>query len=75
MIPSPISVDASVLLKWYLSEDEPFRDRALLLFERFWAGQVRIFLPETLKGIPDRNLSGNSQAYLIASGDVLLITD
>ncbi len=39
-------VDASVLLKWYLHEDEPHRDRALLLFDRFRSGGVRILVPE-----------------------------
>ena len=41
-----IVVDASVLLKWYLNEDEPHRTQALLLFERFRSGKVRILLPE-----------------------------
>ncbi len=38
--------DPSVLLKWYLSEDEPYRTHALLLFNRFRTGKVRILLPE-----------------------------
>ena len=39
-------VDASVLLKWYLSDDEPYRKQAFLLFDRFARGEVRIVLPD-----------------------------
>jgi predicted nucleic acid-binding protein len=41
-----VVADASVLLKWYLSEGEANRDQALLLFDRFRSGKVRILLPE-----------------------------
>lgn len=41
-----VVADASVLLKWYLHEGEPYRNRAMLLFDRFRAGQVRILIPE-----------------------------
>ncbi len=38
--------DASVLLKWYLHENERYRTQALLLFDRFRSGRLRILLPE-----------------------------
>ena len=38
--------DASVLLKWYLHVDEPFRYQAMLLYERFTRGEVLLFLPD-----------------------------
>lgn len=41
-----VVADASVLLKWYLDENEPYRNQALLLFDRFRSGKVRILLPE-----------------------------
>lgn len=41
-----VVADASVLLKWYLREDEPCRQQAILLHERFIRGAVRIVLPE-----------------------------
>ena len=41
-----VVADASVLLKWYLGEDEPHRLQALLLLDRFRTGVVRILLPE-----------------------------
>ncbi len=39
-------IDASVLLKWYLHEDEPWRKQAILLRDRFFRGEVRIVLPD-----------------------------
>jgi predicted nucleic acid-binding protein len=41
-----VVADASVLLKWYLHEDEPHRAQALQLFAQFRSGRVRILLPE-----------------------------
>ena len=41
-----VVADASVLLKWYLHEDEPCRLQAMLLHNRFVRGEVRIVLPE-----------------------------
>lgn len=41
-----VVADTSVLLKWYLSENEPYREQALLLFDRFSHGEVRILLPD-----------------------------
>ena len=41
-----VVADASVLLKWYLGDNEPGRIQALLLLDRFRSGKVRILLPE-----------------------------
>jgi len=41
-----IVADTSVLLKWFLHSDEPYREQALLLFGRFKSGDLRILLPE-----------------------------
>ncbi len=41
-----VVADVSVLLKWYLREDEPCRQQAILLHDRFVGGEVRIVLPE-----------------------------
>lgn len=46
MTPGFVVADASVLLKWYLSDDEPYRRQALLLLHRFSRGEVRILLPD-----------------------------
>jgi predicted nucleic acid-binding protein len=39
-------LDASVLVKWFLHENEPDRERALALRDRHIAGQSTIIIPE-----------------------------
>lgn len=39
-------IDASVLVKWFLHENEPDRERALALRDRHIAGQSTIIIPE-----------------------------
>jgi predicted nucleic acid-binding protein len=41
-----VVADASVLLKWYLHDNEPSRHQAMLLYDRFVRGDLRIVLPE-----------------------------
>jgi predicted nucleic acid-binding protein len=39
-------IDASVLVKWFLHENEPDRERSLALRDRHVAGQSTIIIPE-----------------------------
>jgi len=41
-----VVADASVLLKWYLHDNEPSHHQAMLLYDRFVMGELRIVLPE-----------------------------
>lgn len=46
MICDYVVADASVLLKWYLHDNEPSRQQAMILHDRFVRGELRIVLPE-----------------------------
>ena len=41
-----VVVDTSVLLKWFLPGDEEYQAQALKLRERFFNGELKVFLPE-----------------------------
>jgi predicted nucleic acid-binding protein len=69
-----IIADASVLLKWYLHHNEPYRAQALLLFDRFRSGEVRILLPElALYELGNRliRLSGSGWQLFADAADLL----
>ena len=71
-----VVADASALLKWYLSEDEPYRDQALLLLDRFRSGNIRILLPELALYELGNRLIRLSESGLQLFADVVdLLTD
>ncbi len=71
-----VVADASVLLKWYLSEAEADREQALLLFDRFRTGKVRILLPELALYELGNRLAGLPEIGLRLFADALdLLTD
>jgi len=39
-------VDTSVLLKWFLPGDEEYQDQAFKLRDRFFKGELTVFVPE-----------------------------
>jgi predicted nucleic acid-binding protein len=68
--------DASVLLKWYLDENEPYRNQALLLFDRFRSGKVRILLPElALYELGNRLIRLSESGLQLFADVVALLTD
>jgi predicted nucleic acid-binding protein len=71
-----VVADASVILKWYLQDREPHRAQALLLYDRFRAGNVRILLPELAMYELGNRLIRLSESGLQLFGDVVdLLTD